>query len=79
MKNFLLAVTFIVGLSSCTKECETINPVCKETPATDELCLAVFERWFYNEKTNNCEQLSYSGCSEYGFETKIECEECDCN
>ena len=81
MKNFLfiIIVTVTTGLFSCTKECESTNPICKESPPTTEICLAVFERWFYNEETNSCEQKSYSGCSEYGFETKVECEECECN
>ena len=79
MKNILLAVIVTTSLISCTKECETTNPVCLETPPTSELCLAHFERWFYNDQTNTCEKISYSGCSVKGFETKEECKECDCN
>jgi hypothetical protein len=79
MNNLLLAATLTIGLISCSKECESVNPICKETPPTQELCLAYFERWFYNEQTNNCEKISYSGCSIKGFETKIECQECGCN
>ncbi len=79
MKNFLLAITLTLGLSSCSKECETTNPVCNESAPTAEICLAVFQRWFYNEETNSCEQITYSGCSEYGFETKAACQECECN
>lgn len=79
MKSLLITIAFLTSMSACTKKCENLNPRCSEKEPTTELCLAVFERWFYNEKTNKCEQISYSGCSKLGFETKVECEECECH
>ncbi|MEN8249563.1 MAG: BPTI/Kunitz domain-containing protein [Bacteroidota bacterium] len=55
---------------------ELKNMTCYDTPPTDEMCTAYFERWFYNESTNSCEKIGYSGCSQYGFETQEECEKC---
>lgn len=80
LKVIIGAVFFLSVVNSCDKgnECENVNPVCSETPATDEICAAYFTRWFYNEETNSCEQIGYSGCEAYGFETKEECENCGC-
>ncbi len=63
----------------CKKNCEVTNPVCKETPPTNELCQAAFNRWFYDATTNACQQIAYSGCSARGFATQAECEACKCN
>lgn len=82
-KLHLFAICFIaIALFSACKEdeCESIdNPICNETPPTNEECLAYFNPWFYNGETNTCEQISYSGCSAKGFETKAACETCKCN
>lgn len=79
MKTFF--ATLIIGflLISCDKDCEYPTDVCKERPPTNELCEAAFNTWFYNEETNSCEQIGYSGCNAYGFATKSECEACICN
>lgn len=77
--KFLAIYLFLItGLSSCLKECEPLIAACSETPPTNEDCQAYFNRWFYNKKSNRCEQISYSGCSQVGFETVQECEECKC-
>lgn len=77
---FLFLLSIILSIVSCEKEkdCQDTNPVCIETPPTDELCEAYFQRWFYNNEIKSCEQVGYSGCSQYGFETKEECENCGC-
>ena len=72
----LIALTF--GLSNCSKDCEPVITACNETPPTDELCKAAFNRWFYNKEKNTCEQIGYSGCSQKGFDTEQECKECEC-
>ena len=82
MKNivflaFLLAIVFIIP--SCEKDCDFDNPVCAETPPTDEACLAYFERWFYDSEANKCEKIGYSGCTQKGFATMEECESCGCD
>ncbi|GEM_PF-540823 len=95
MRKLLLLPLVLFTIASCAKEiniperekepevpfCGTcaMDPACFDTPPTDELCQAVFNRWFYNSETNECEQIGYSGCEQYGFETKQECEDCGCN
>ena len=83
MKQKILIPTMILALSiggaGCSKDCEPKIATCSETPPTNELCQAYFERWFFNEDKNKCEQIGYSGCSEKGFATQQDCEECKCN
>jgi len=81
MKNrFLIISLFLTIAFACEKkqDCDDKDVVCQETAPIDELCEAYFTRWFYNEETNSCEQIGYSGCGAYGFETKEECENCGC-
>lgn len=52
---------------------------CYDRPPKREMCDAFFVRWFYNEGTNRCEQIGYSGCTQAGFETQRECEACRCD
>jgi hypothetical protein len=82
MKKILIFLSFFLfTLISCKKDevCLKNNTICEEIPAIDELCAAFFERWFYDSSSSNCEKIGYSGCEQYGFETKQECEECDCS
>ena len=69
----------IVFFSNCSENCVEENVLCSHTPPTDELCGAYFERWFYNSEENSCEQIGYSGCNEWGFDSLEACEECDCD
>ena len=41
--------------------------------------MAYFESCIYYADENKCKYEGYSGCSPIGFETKSECEKCDCN
>lgn len=79
-KNSITVILFAltVGLTSCSKDCEPKHATCNETPPTNELCQAAFNRWFFNKDKNKCEQIGYSGCSQKGFATQQECEECKC-
>lgn len=77
--KYLFLILIISGNVSCQKECASNNPDCADVPPSNEACAAYFNRWFYNNATNKCEQKGYSGCSPYGFETLQECEECECN
>ena len=79
MKHIFLFLTLSIALLSCKKECphETM-PVCSEVPPTNEVCQAYFERWFFDKESNECSKISYSGCSQKGFETLEDCEECAC-
>ena len=83
MKYSIILMVFIFSIftiPSCQNDCEMSNdPVCLETPPTDELCLAAFERWFYVEATSQCELIGYSGCSQKGFATEEACTSCGCN
>ena len=75
----ILLLAFVIG--SCSKKHNTQQQpaACNDKPPTDELCTAVFQRWFYNSNTNTCELIGYSGCNLHGFATQSECEVCDCN
>jgi hypothetical protein len=74
---FSLIFLFSLSIISCKKKCESQIATCAETPP-NELCQAVFSRWFYNKDKNKCELITYSGCSQKGFSTEKECEECQC-
>ena len=73
--------TIIIAIIGCSKDCEPqiATATCNDTPPTEELCQAAFQRWFYNKNKNKCEQIGYSGCSQKGFETLEECEKCKCD
>ena len=82
MKGATLILTvlllFTLGFSGCSKNCDPQLATCSEIPPTDEACLAFFQKWFYNKGSNKCEEIGYSGCSDKGFSTQQECEECRC-
>lgn len=75
----LLTIAATTIFAACKQDCAVTNSRCEERPPVGEACLAYFERWFYNEGSNSCELISYSGCSQKGFETKAECEACVCD
>jgi len=58
------------------KEENNFGGSCTDRVPTGELCLAYFQRWFYNKDRNQCEQIGYSGCSQKGFATQADCEKC---
>ena len=75
----ILSLIFSLFFVACEEECHVDNPpmTCSDT-IPNELCAAYFERWFYDESTNECEKIGYSGCSMVGFETELECQSCVC-
>lgn len=74
-----LSIISIFTLFSCKNDCEQSEfATCQEQVPTDEICQAQFERWFYDSSKNNCEFISYTGCNQYGFVTKEDCEICRC-
>lgn len=75
-KLFPILLLAIASLSACKKECDSSVPACKDQPPTNEMCAAAFNRWFYNAQTNQCQLISYSGCSQKGFATKQDCDGC---
>lgn len=80
MKQLIVIFSLLFCTVSCTKDCtDSQQTKCSETPVTGTTCAAYFESWFYNQGTNTCELIGYSGCSPVGFTTKEECESCDCN
>ena len=81
MKKVMMFLSFLLfSISSCKDCCEITDPVCNETVPTDEACRRpVIERWFFDSTTSTCEKIGYTGCEEYGFSTKEECETCKCN
>ena len=65
--------------SACDAPCDIEREeTCFDAAPTDELCLAYFERWFYNEADDACEMIAYSGCSQWGFASEEECKGCKC-
>lgn len=86
LKLISLVQGFAVGFlflffSSCSEDCSTFlpEPTCAEKAPTDELCQAYFQRWFFDSSSQQCQQIGYSGCGEYGFATQAECEGCRCS
>lgn len=73
---FALLLTPFIG--SCSDDCSTEDPVCKETVPVDQACQAYFNRWFYDANQNQCTEISYSGCDAKGFESQAACEQCLC-
>jgi len=82
MKQLIIStasILLIMLAMSCNKKSDCNNSkVCQEQPPKDEACLAFFQRWFYNNTTQKCELIAYSGCSDKGFKTEAECNQCDC-
>ena len=81
MKTKIIIPTILIvltlGLSNCSKDCEPTIATCNDKVPNED-CLAQFNRWFLDKTKNKCEQISYSGCSQKGFATQQECEECKC-
>lgn len=63
----------------CSDNCPDRVSACTDSPPTTELCQAYFQRWFFDASTNQCQQIGYSGCGQYGFATQAECEACRCS
>lgn len=81
MKKSKILFGFLVALVmlACNKpKCDHQPNTCADRVPQDELCQAYFTRWFYDDSSNKCEEIGYSGCSQKGFATKAECEECKC-
>lgn len=80
MKMFISVILFTVSVIffSCSKNCELTISACQDKVPDNEDCLAYFERWIYEERKNNCELISYSGCTQVGFATEQACNECKC-
>ena len=74
----ILSFSLLIIFISCKKECDDLSPVCSEAAPTDEVCDAVFQRWFFDESANTCQLIVYSGCKQWGFASKEECFECKC-
>ena len=79
MKRGLIFSVFLVLIFSCEKDCNQIVASACEDEVPNELCQAQFNRWFFNDESNSCEEISYSGCSAKGFETLEDCEQCKCD
>lgn len=85
MKHLQIIMAFcaisLMACSPCDDLCEggPDYATCSEKPVTDGItCEALFTSWIYDEATGDCSKQSYSGCEPLGFETKEECEKCDC-
>jgi len=72
-----ILIVLTLGLSNCSKDCEPTIATCNDIVPNED-CLPQFNRWFFDKTKNKCKQISYSGCSQKGFATQQECEECKC-
>ncbi len=79
LTRLFILIVFTLAVSSCAKECDKGIDICQDEVPNNEPCEAYYKRWFYNKKKNRCDEISYSGCTEKGFATKIECEQCECD
>lgn len=79
MKSILFILASLLLLIACKKDdCEPVeDPRCEDVAPQNEACQAYFVRYFY--QFGGCRQIGYSGCSQRGFESRQECEACDCN
>jgi hypothetical protein len=79
MKLFFLIFIGIVFIS-CKKQttCNYSNPSCEQSPPEGVTCMAYFESWIYDKSSKSCKWTGYSGCNQVGFDSKEECEKCDC-
>jgi len=84
MKLLIPTLLFVfLGLTACQLKDDPCDEAptyakCSETPNTGTTCMAYWESWFYDESTGECEKKGYSGCEPVGFESKEECDKCDC-
>ena len=77
---FVGGVPFGVGL--CFKDLRKFGIMAYSCPTVCQLpkevgpCLAIIPRWWFNEKTSQCEQFNYGGCGGNGnnFETLEACQ-----
>lgn len=79
MKTLTITFLFLGLFISCNDNCSLNLNTCLHTPPTDEICAANFTRWFYNSENNECEQITYNGCEQWGFESLEACQECLCD
>jgi hypothetical protein len=69
-------ILILQAFVSCKKDREPVPAACSDTVPANEMCQAYFTRWFYDPVADQCRQVGYSGCSEKGFATEMECDAC---
>ena len=75
-----LFLVFVFFFSACNQgDCDQQLATCSEEPPKGELCQAIYERYFYTKERNQCEMITYKGCSQAVFDSKTACEACLCN
>jgi len=77
MKKLLFVFFIILTSLACENNCENQPEACTDILPNED-CEAYFMRWFYDDGTNTCSEIGYSGCEQYGFEAQAECEACLC-
>ncbi|KUG09024.1 BPTI/Kunitz domain-containing protein [Solirubrum puertoriconensis] len=78
MKSICYAFLLLsAGLAGCAKE-RSLPKQCTLEPETGP-CKALMPRYFYNQKTQRCEQFIWGGCGGLvPFQTLEECLDCGC-
>lgn len=72
--------TAIILFSACDKDCDASKTdACEVYVPANEPCQTEFKRWFYDEGSNSCQLVEYTGCTQRGFETQSDCQVCVCD
>ncbi len=60
MKYIIISIIFI--FTSCTQNKQVLNKQCYELPKVGN-CKAMFQRYYYNQKSSSCKQFYWGGCA----------------
>lgn len=60
MYKLLILLTLVI-FTSCTKTVE-VNKLCIQKPEAGN-CRAYFERYYFNQETNQCDKFYWGGCA----------------
>lgn len=70
----------VVLLSACDKTCDASKEsVCEAYVPANESCQTTYSKWFYDEGSNTCQLVTYTGCTQRGFESEAACQVCICD
>jgi hypothetical protein len=78
--KMLVFASSVILFSACDKECDASKAeACEVYVPANESCQTQFKRWFYDESSNSCQLVEYTGCTQRGFETQSDCQICVCD
>ena len=81
MKHWIhisLTATLLLTLSSCRKDCSSVNPSC-DLERESGPCEALFIKYYYDKDDKKCKSFEWGGCDGVvPFDTMEECRQCEC-